>query len=132
MILNDALLRFFESLPVPLLLIKAESDSLNHKITYLNSRFLADIGWQLKEIPDKNAWWSKAYPEQSYQKVVERQWELAVETLQDDESSFVSLDVNVQTKYHGVQRYRVVSEVTSTLVESHYIVTFEAIQAQRY
>lgn len=116
---------FLTMLPLPLLVVKEHSDDLNHPIVYLNNCFKNVIGWDLSEIPDKNSWWHKAYPDPSYQNVVIRQWELAVEIANQQSESTVIMEVNIQTKFNGERRFKVYTELKCSLISGHYVVIFE-------
>jgi hypothetical protein len=118
--------KFFDILPVPILVVELKEDSLNHNLIYLNNAFSNVIGWSLKEIPDKEHWWKKAYPDPSYQKVVEDLWELSMETV-DANDSFVTITVNIMTKFNGVKRFKVNTELKSALLDGYYVVTFEEV-----
>lgn len=112
-------------LPLPIIVVKLNEESLNHSIVYLNNSFNNIIGWSLKEIPDKDHWWQKAYPDPHYQKVVESLWEVSMETIDSNNNSFVIITVNVMTKHNGVKRFKVYTELESALMEGYYIVAFE-------
>lgn len=117
--------KFFDMLPLPIIVVKLNEESLNHSIVYLNNSFNNIIGWSLKEIPDKDHWWQKAYPDPHYQKVVESLWEVSMETIDSNNNSFVIITVNVMTKHNGVKRFKVYTELESALMEGYYIVAFE-------
>lgn len=116
---------FLATLPLPLLVVKEQVDDLNHPIVYINNCFKNVIGWDLNEIHDKNSWWLKAYPDPSYQNVVVRQWELAVESANQQNDSTVTMEVNIQTKFNEEQRFKVYSELKCSLIDGHYVVIFE-------
>jgi hypothetical protein len=116
---------FLATLPLPLLVVKAIEDDLNHPIVYVNKQFKYIIRWDLQEIPDKNAWWHKAYPDPSYQNVVIRQWELAVEVADQQNDSSIVMEVNIQTKSNSELRFKVHSERKCSLIDGHYVVIFE-------
>ena len=117
--------KFFDMLPLPIIVVKLNEESLNHSIVYLNNSFNNIIGWSLKEIPDKDHWWQKAYPDPHYQKVVESLWEMSMETIDSNNNSFVIITVNVMTKHNGFKRFKVYTELESALMEGYYIVAFE-------
>ena len=119
--------KFFDMLPLPIVVVKVIEESLNYPLVYLNPRFCKSIGWSLEEIPDKNHWWKVAYPDLDYQKVVERLWEVSIESIGSDNDSFVSMTVNIMTKHNGIKRYTVYTEVESALLEGYYVVAFEEI-----
>jgi hypothetical protein len=114
-------------LPLPILVVELIEDTLNHKLIYSNNSFKKIIGWSLEEIPDKDHWWKKAYPDPQYQKVVESLWELGMESIDSEKDNFVIVTVNIQTKHHGVKRFKVYTELKSALVDGYYVVTFEEV-----
>lgn len=113
---------FLDRLPLPLLVAKLVNNTLNYPNVFLNQRFLAEIGWSLDEIPDKNTWWQTAYPDRQYQKVVERQWELAMITARESGQNVVSLDVNIMTKFRDLQRYNVFTPNESELLPGFLVI----------
>ena len=117
--------KYFEMLPLPTAVLKHSEDTLNHSIIYVNNSFETIIGWSLQDVPDKEHWWKKAYPDPQYQKVVESLWELSMESSESTDNSFVVVTVNIMTKHNGVKRFKVYTEVESTLLDGYYVVTFE-------
>lgn len=109
------------------MVVELNKEALNHTIVYLNQEFINIIGWDLTDIPDKNHWWQKAYPDPHYQKVVESLWELSMESIDAEKDSFVTVTVNIQTKGHGVKRFKVYTELKSALMDGYYVVAFEEI-----
>ena len=115
-------------LPLPMAVVRDSSDTLNHPIVFLNAAFLKELGWTIKDIPDKDTWWVKAYPNPDYQTVVARQWELACETAQESDEHFVMMEVNIMTKHKGERRFRVFAEQSDTMVEGCYMLAFELVR----
>ena len=119
-------------LPLPILILEMIDDSLNHPIVYLNPSFSNNIGWSLDDIPDKEHWWQTAYPDPQYQQVVERLWEISMESGNSNNDNFVLLTVNVMTKHHGVKRFKVYTELKSALLDGYYVVAFEEVSGSDY
>ena len=119
--------KLFDMLPLPILVVELNEDNLNHSLIYLNNSFANIIGWSLAEIPDKDHWWQKAYPDPNYQKVVESLWELGMESIDSKNDKFVTVTVNIMTKSNGVKRFKVHTELKSALVDGYYVVTFEEV-----
>ncbi|WP_416305983.1 hypothetical protein [Neptunicella sp. SCSIO 80796] len=124
---NDIPQTFFDMLPIPIAITKELPNDLNFPLVFLNQAFTLVIGWDLTDIPDKNTWWKTVYPDKDYAKVVERQWELAVLSAQETGEGFISIDVNLQTKYHGVKRFKVYTQIDSVLMPGYYVVAFQAL-----
>ncbi len=60
--------------PVPVLIIDLWGD-----IEYLNDRFIATFGYTLRDIPNLEAWWRRAYPDEQYRFKGIANWRKAVE-----------------------------------------------------
>ena len=119
--------KFFDMLPLPIVVVKIIEDTLNHPLEYLNASFSESIGWSLEEIPDKEHWWQTAYPDPQYQKVVERLWEMSIESEGSNNDGFIFMTVNIMTKHNGTKRFNVYTELQSALLDGHYVVAFEEI-----
>jgi hypothetical protein len=119
--------KFFNMLPLPIVVSKHLDDSLNYPMVFVNDKFIKEFGWTVADVPDKQTWWKKIYPDQDYQKVVERQWELQVSLALECDESFVFLDVNMMTKTGEQKRYKVYTEMKSQLIPGYYVVAFEQI-----
>ncbi len=124
---NTLPIDYLNSLSKGAIVVKDDNQSLNHQIVFVNDQFAKEIGYGLGDIPDKNAWWITAYPDEAYQKVVARQWELAVETFNENEGKYVVMDAQIQTKSNGSRKFRVYSEARDHLIPGHYVVMFEQL-----
>ncbi len=121
--------KFLDMLPLPILVVEKTEQTLNHPVVYLNLNFSKIIGWNLDEIPDKEHWWRTAYPDPQYQKVVERLWEISIESKNLDNDNLVLMTVNIMTKNNGIKRFKVYTEMESALLDGYYVVAFEEIIA---
>jgi len=119
--------KFLDMLPLPILVVEKTEQTLNHPVVYLNLNFSKIIGWNLNEIPDKEHWWRTAYPDPQYQKVVERLWEISIESKNLDNDNLVLMTVNIMTKNNGIKRFKVYTEMESALLDGYYVVAFEEI-----
>ncbi|WP_339724439.1 hypothetical protein [uncultured Paraglaciecola sp.] len=117
--------KFFDMLPLPIVVVKLVEETLNHPFVYLNASFSEIIGWNLEDIPDKESWWVTAYPDPQYQEVVTRIWEISMESKGTDEDNFVTMNANVMTKHNGTKRFKIYTELKSALLEGYYVVAFE-------
>jgi PAS domain-containing protein len=116
---------YFDDLPQSIVIVKNSQETLNHKLVYLNDSFRRIIGWNLEEIPDKEHWWHTAYPDPQYQKVVERLWEVSLESMDSSNNIFAVITVNIMTKHNGVKRFKVYTELKNPQMDGYYVVTFE-------
>lgn len=117
--------KFFDMLPLPIVVVENSEKFLNHSTVYLNPSFSKIIGWSLNEIPDKEHWWQKAYPDPQYQKVVQRLWEMSFESKGTKNDNFVLMAANITTKHNGIKRFNVYTELESALLDGYYVVAFE-------
>nr|WP_268820209.1 hypothetical protein [Paraglaciecola sp. G1-23] len=117
-------------LPLPIVVVKNISDSLNHPLVYVNIRFKQIIGWDIEDIADKKSWWQKAYPDPYYQKAIENLWELKMDSIDPENNSFVIMTVNIMTKHQGIRRFKVYTELDSVLMKGYYVVAFEELGTQ--
>jgi len=115
---------YLNSLPLGAIVVKNDSETLNHQVVFVNEQFLRKIGYTVEDIPDKNTWWETAYPDKAYQKVVAQYWELAVETYAASDGKYVVMDAEIRTKSRGSKKFRVYSEAENHLIPGHYIVMF--------
>ena len=124
--MNEAVIPrdYLNQLPIGALVVKSAPDTLNHKTVFVNRQFEKDLGWLIEDIPDKEAWWLKAYPEEHYRQVVARQWELCIESFDELESDYVSMDVNICSKANQTVRCRVFTELKDSMIPGHYVVMF--------
>jgi PAS domain S-box-containing protein len=60
---------FTDSIPFGIALVNK-----NGFHTYLNPKFIEMFGYELEEIPDRETWFEKAYPEKSYRSYVRSRW----------------------------------------------------------
>ena len=108
-------------------LVALDNTTLNHPLIYLNKCFDNVIGWSLEEIPDKNHWWKKAYPDPDYKKVAEDLWELSMESVSANNDNFAMVTVNIMTKHNGVKRFKIYTELKNALMDGYYVVAFKEI-----
>jgi signal transduction histidine kinase len=64
------------------------------KSQFVNRAFLSQIGYTVADIPDQNAWFEKAYPNENYRNEVKQSWELCL----------VSAKTKGETHVHRVAR----------------------------
>jgi len=126
-LLDSSSTQHFDNFIKPILVVEYNHDSLNHKLVYQNDSFKKVIGWTLDEIPDKEHWWKKAYPDPQYQKVVENLWEIEMESIDLNADEFVVITVNIMTKQNNVKRFEVKTELKSSVTEGYYAVIFDEV-----
>lgn len=105
-------------LPYPFII--AEVIDNVHYNTYLNEKFLEEIGYSLEEIPTIEAWYEKAYPETDYMNKVISDWDN--EQLLSDQKGkvFVKNKSHVTCK-NGTKRWY---EVKASVINKIHVVAF--------
>ncbi|AWL11194.1 hypothetical protein HMF8227_00698 [Saliniradius amylolyticus] len=115
--------RFVDSLPIPALLVKVDKDD-THLVHHLNPLFTQEFGYTQEDIPDKQRWWEKAYPDPDYREAVERQWELEYQLAADSEQDKVSVDARITDIKGDERRYRVATNISTPIIDGIYPVFF--------
>jgi len=50
-----------------------------------------------------------------------------MKSIDSDNDSFIIITVNIMTKYNGVKRFKVYTELKSAPLEGHYVVALEEV-----
>lgn len=80
----------FQMSPVPMAHIARDG-----RFIAVNRRFTQVLGFSLDEIPDKDHWWEKAYPDPDYRKMAVETWETDVRKAVDNDSAVESAEYRV-------------------------------------
>ncbi|GGW83855.1 PAS domain-containing protein [Alteromonas halophila] len=96
----------------------------NHRVAFVNHRFTDLFGYTRADIPDKNSWWRKAYPDADYRQVVQRQWELLTDQCLATNGKTIEMEINITTKDGRECRVVVQAELPGATVAGHYLVSF--------
>lgn len=105
-------------LPYPFIIAEVIDDI--HHNTYLNEKFLEEIGYSLEEIPTIEAWYEKAYPEPSYMNKVITDWDKEEVLAQQKGKVFVKNKSHVTCK-NGTKRWY---EVKASVINKIHVVAF--------
>jgi K+-sensing histidine kinase KdpD len=105
-------------LPYPFII--AEVIDNVHYNTYLNEKFLEEIGYSLEEIPTIAAWYEKAYPEPDYMNKVITDWDNEELLSQQKGKVFVKNKSYVTCK-NGTKRWY---EVKASVINKIHVVAF--------
>ena len=116
--------QFLDVLPLPMVVTKPLSDSSNSLIVFVNRSFSEQIGWSLKEIPDKQHWFELAFPDPDYKRVIERQWELALLNARETNDDFVFMETNIMTKFGHERRFKLFIQIHSIMLPGYHLTGF--------
>jgi Signal transduction histidine kinase len=105
-------------LPYPFII--AEVIDGQHLNTYLNEKFLEEIGYTLDEIPTIEAWYGKAYPDYDYRNNVITTWDDEETLSQQEGKVFVKSKSHVTCKNGTIRWY----EVKACVINKIHIVAF--------
>lgn len=105
-------------LPYPFII--AEVIDNVHWNTYLNEKFLEEIGYSYEEIPTINTWYEHAYPDDAYRKKVIEAWDKKEIESQQEGKVYVKMQSLVTCK-NGVKRWY---EIKATVINTVHVVAF--------
>ncbi len=105
-------------LPYPFII--AEDFGDEHLNTYLNEKFLQEIGYTLDEIPTIESWYAKAYPDESYRNQVISNWNQAEIEAWQQEKIFVRMKSQVTCKKGNKRWY----EIKASVINKIHVVAF--------
>lgn len=105
-------------LPYPFII--AEVIDGQHLNTYLNEKFLDEIGYTLDEIPTIEAWYGKAYPDDEYRDKVITTWDDEELLSQQEGKVFVKSKSHVTCKNGTIRWY----EVKACVINKIHVVAF--------
>jgi len=120
---EQALRNMLEKLPFAVGVCVAEDSYRNPgaKITFLNRRFIYQLGYTLDDIPSVEAWATMAYPDEDYRREVFAWWDAAVRRLTSGESAEESHESRARLK-NGSTRNILISAAP---MEDKLIVVFQ-------
>ena len=115
---REALQQVADFLPYPFII--AEDFGDKHLNTYLNEKFLEEIGYTLEEIPTIESWYEHAYPDREYRENVIRVWDLEENESQQQDRAFVKKKSLVTCK-NGSQRWY---EIKASVINKIHVIAF--------
>lgn len=105
-------------LPYPFII--AEVIDGVHQNTYLNEKFLEEIGYTLNEIPTIEKWYEHAYPDLLYRNSVIYSWDQEEMECKQSEKIFVKKKSQVTCK-NGKKRWY---EIKASVIDTIHVVAF--------
>lgn len=126
---EEALRNMLERLPFAVGICVAEDSYRDPgaKITFLNRRFVYQLGYTLDDIPSVEAWATMAYPDENYRREVFSWWEGAVQRLTSGESAEESNESRARLK-NGSTRDLLISAAP---MEDKLVVVFQDMTGLR-
>jgi PAS domain S-box-containing protein len=107
------------------------------RLFYLNSKFRDLFGYTLKEIPTRDVWFAKAYPEAEYRNTVVSLWTKDRKKLKDKKTTMRTLNIVCKDGSEKIVRVRSVKMKSGGYVTIYEDVTeqknleFQLLQAQK-
>ena len=105
-------------LPYPFII--AEVIDNVHFNTYLNEKFIEEIGYSLEEIPTIEAWYEHAYPEEEYMKKVISDWDNE-QLLSEQKGKIFVKNKSYVTCKNGTKRWY---EIKASVINKIHVVAF--------
>ncbi len=115
---RKALQEVADFLPYPFIIAEDFGDT--HLNTYLNEKFLEEIGYTLDEIPTISAWYEHAYPNAEYREEVISKWDLEEREFQQQDRAFVKRKSLVTCK-NGSKRWY---EIKASVISKIHVIAF--------
>lgn len=115
-----------EASPVPFAL---NDSALN--ITYLNSAFIQTFGYDQKDIPTVEAWWSRAYPDKTYRQELSKEWLLRIDVAKRDAKPFEPMEVRIRCKDGGERTVLVTATPLASSLNDLHVVTLYDITERK-
>lgn len=115
---REALQEVADFLPYPFII--AEDFGDKHLNTYLNEKFLEEIGYTLEEIPTIETWYEHAYPDQEYRENIIRNWNLEEKESQQQDRAFVKKK-SLVTCRNGSKRWY---EIKASVINKIHVIAF--------
>ncbi len=109
------------------------ANDAEHKVTFLNRKFVELFGYTVEDIPTLAEWWSKAYPDPEYRQRAQQLWTEAVEKARREGCDLVLPDFQVRCRDGGVRevRFNAAPMGTSLLVICQDVTESKRAEAER-
>ncbi len=116
-----------DTLPNPVTLNQLSYDENNQaydKIIYVNKNFKDSIGYTVEDIPDDRTWFTKAYPEKSYQEYIATEWFKAVEHAQKEKTGLTGFPARVHCKDGTDKWFNITSQLDHPINDNLRTIVF--------
>ena len=108
--------------PVPILIINRRGD-----IEYLNDRFLTTFGYNLDDIPNLEAWWRRAYPDEQHRLKGIANWRESMEKAAPEHTDIEPSESRVTCKDGTVR----IAEIFGTRIGNQNLVILQDITERK-
>lgn len=128
--LHTELLNYFkllDTLPNPITfneLAYDEEGKAYDKILYVNQSFIDTIGYTTEEIPDDRVWFTRAYPNPSYQDYIISEWFNAVKKAQLEGIDLTGFPAKVRCKNGEDRWFNITTQLEHTIFEKYRTIVF--------
>jgi len=85
-----------EVAPIPIAIVRTEGN--RSPTDYLNQTFVDLFGWSIEDLPDLDAWYSRAYPDPDYRRSTKKEFAEGLAAAARDSGHVVSSEVQVHCK----------------------------------
>jgi signal transduction histidine kinase len=116
--------RVLDFLPYPFLITEI-IDNVYYS-SFVNRRFIEEIGYTIEEMATIQDWFTKAYPDPQYREFVAKEWSSLLQHAAQDNGESILMKVLIQTKSNGQKWY----EVKSSLSDGVQLIAFVNIHEE--
>jgi len=88
--------QLIEVAPFPVVVVTTDGDK--SPAEFLNQTFVDLFGWTIEDIPDMDAWYSRAYPDPEYRQATREAWAEQLATARRENGLVVPVEVRVRCK----------------------------------
>ena len=121
------LFNLLDTLPNPVTLNELAYDKNGiayDKIVYVNKNFMKTIGYTTEDIPSDRAWFTKAYPDASYQQYISSEWFKAVKKAKEEEGDLVGFPAKVRCKDEEDRWFSITTQLNHTISDKYRTIIF--------
>jgi len=121
------LFNLLDTLPNPVTLNELTYDEQGEpydRIIYTNKSFLKSIGYTMEDIPDDRTWFTKAYPEESYQEYITTEWFKAVDKAKEEQSDLTGFPAKVYCKDGEYRWFNITTQLEHPISDKYRTIVF--------
>ena len=126
---KGSIVKILDFLPYPFLLAEERNFVFNN--TFVNKKFIEEIGYTCDDIPTINDWFDKAYPDTEYRNQIKAGWtKIANKAIAEGKDSLM-MQAKITTKFNKENWYEVKSSIRGNVQFVAFININEALEREQ-